>query len=197
MKLLGTIKKLQIQRDQLKVGQAPNRVYTTTPLLTVTCIKPTLRGVFGYTDMDNVLVDVHHLDHPHSRNRGNENGLSINFTGHYDRIRQRFGPHMTDGVAGENILVDNAEHITLEELGQRFAIESAVTGQVIYLENTRPAVPCVEFATFTAQGPLSGESMKDALQFLDDGMRGFYTSLAQNQKDPIIQTGDRVFALMA
>jgi len=199
MKYLGIIKHLQIQRDHLKVGQSPNRIYRPDPLMSVMGLKLTDRGVFGLSDNPEVIVDVHHIDHPHSRNRGNENGVSINFTAHYTKMRQYFGTDLKEGEAGENILIENDTHLTMYDLGQRIAIQSQQTGEHVYLNHTIPAPPCAEFSIFAAQQPLSGEAMKSALQFLDDGMRGFYTSLQMHNNTStsrfIIQVGDPVFAL--
>lgn len=195
MELLGTIKQVQIQRENLKLGETPNRVYHTDPLLVVDSLKLTSRGVLGVMMDGAEIIDVHHIDHPGSRNRGNENGLSMNFTAHYGRMRGQYGEHLAEGVAGENILVNFERIITMEELGTKLAIENADTKQLIYLERVRVAEPCVEFSHFVLQERAGGEKVKETLQFIGDGIRGFYMALADGQNNPTIQAGDRVYTL--
>jgi hypothetical protein len=99
MQLIGVIKQVQIQRDNLKLGQPPDRTYHTAPLLVVDALRLTDRGVLGQTDDGGSIIDVHHMDHPGSRNRDNANGISFNITGHYAHMRTHFGNHMLDGAA--------------------------------------------------------------------------------------------------
>ena len=44
-----------------------------------------------------------------------------------------------------------------------------------------------------AANPLSKQQIKEALQFLDNGRRGFYATLAAQQQEAVVQVGDRVF----
>lgn len=194
LKRLGKIIHLQIQRDPLKRGTAPNRVYTTGPLLSIESIRLGQTGIIGLTADGGEIIDVHNSQHPRTRNRGNENGLSVNFTGHYQRIRQKFGEHLHDGCAGENILVENAERITLET-PTRLAIENSATGDLIYLDNTIVAPPCVEFSTFVWRGELPTEEVKPTLQFLDNGMRGYYATLGEHPYNPTIHVGDTIYLI--
>lgn len=193
MELLGAIKRVQIQRDNLKLGTIPNRVYHTDPLLVVDALKITPRGTFGMMADGAKIIDVHHIDHPESRNRGNDNGVSINFTGHYAKMRGKYGDHMLDGVAGENILVDVERIVTLDDLGAEVIIENSLTGDKCTLGNVMIAVPCVEFTYYVLQERAKGKIIKDTLQFVSDGIRGFYMTLTDGQTNPTIQVGDRVY----
>lgn len=195
MRLLGTITRLQIQRDNLKTGTAPDRVFTTTPLLVVDALKLTPRGVFGQMMDGAEIIDVHHMDHPHSRNRGNENGISFNFTAHYDQIIKRFGKHISIGDAGENILIETTRSIEESDLGVRLAIKDPHSDRIIHLDGMRPAEPCVEFSYYVLNERAKGNIIKETLQFLDNGTRGFYATYTEKQKDPIIHVGDKVFAI--
>jgi phosphodiesterase/alkaline phosphatase D-like protein len=57
------------------------------------------------------------------------------------------------------------------------------------------AAPCREFSIFAAnQGAeLAAEDLKKALQFLNDGQRGFYAALASNADDAVLHVGDKVY----
>src|SRR5262249_46110823 len=113
-----------------------------------------------------------------------------NFTGHYDAMRTHFGAHLTDGIAGENILVDLQGVLKLQDIGQRIAFQNPATGELVYLDALSPAPPCEPFSRFALRQspPVDAALMKETLQFLDDGMRGFYASALQGS----VQAGDRV-----
>ncbi|MDQ7035993.1 MAG: hypothetical protein Q9P01_14505 [Anaerolineae bacterium] len=105
MQKIGTIQFVQIQRESLKEGVEPNRRYNPEPLLTVEKIRLMPDGIIGITGSGEKIIDVHHVKHQGSRNRG-DNNISIGFLQNYDAMRKRFGDHLTDGIAGENIIVD-------------------------------------------------------------------------------------------
>jgi hypothetical protein len=196
MRQIGTVKHVQIQRSSLKLGERPLRVYTPAPLMKVECIALTNPGVFGSVNGDWV-VDVHHALHPHSRNTNGFNGVSFNFTPHYAEIRDRFGDFLVDGCAGENILIESDSGYTLGELGTQLAFQSPNSNSLVYLDRLRVAAPCVEFSHYVnkadlASNPLSAETVKTTLQFLDDGRRGFYAGIPQAG---MVSVGDLVFAV--
>lgn len=189
MQRIGIVRHVQIQRSPLKTGSP--RIYSTTPIKRVDGLRLTPRGVMGLMDDGAEIMDVHHVDHRQSRNRGNANGISINFTGHYAQMRARFGPHLVDGCAGENILIECERIWTLAELGGRLALEHADNGAITYLVDILDAPPCVEFSRF-ASNAQSPETIKAALQFLDHGMRGFYVT-ANNSTGLIVRPGDKLY----
>jgi hypothetical protein len=113
---LGRIVRLQVQVAPLKRGTPPDRYYDTERIRRVDALTVTGHGVIGHApDAPNGIVDVHHRDHPRSRHRG-DNGISVLTTGHYERMRAEFGPHLVDGVAAENVLLDRAGWLDLEDL---------------------------------------------------------------------------------
>lgn len=193
---IGRITQVQIQRSSLKIGQKPYRYYDPSPLLIVNSLLLSTRGVMGVTAEGEEIIDVHHADHSSSRNR-EINAVSIGFTSHYQSIRAHFGPHLPDGCAGENILVETEDEQELAHLEHGIAIQSADTGLIVRLTDIMVAAPCVEFSQFAACDimPLAGERLKEALQFLDNGKRGFYMVLALEQEPGAIQAGDMVFSL--
>lgn len=192
---IGRIKLVQIQRSSLKAGERPNRYYDPAPLLPVDGLLLSPGGVVGQSAGGEQLVDVHNAEHPSSKNVRGINGISIGFTSHYREMRERYGSHLADGIAGENILVQSDRSFALADLGQRLVIQTA-TGALVHLADLQVAAPCNEFSQFAAsQGErLPPEVIKATLQFLNDGRRGFYATLASAPSDAIVRAGDLVFA---
>ncbi|MEO8972662.1 MAG: hypothetical protein ABI406_13815, partial [Ktedonobacteraceae bacterium] len=130
---LGRIKQVQVQRSSLKLESPSYSYYDPTPLLVVESLELTPDGIFGYITNGKRVMDVHHVNHPMSRNHDGKNGVSLGFTHHYETLRTEFGEHMVDGCAGENILIETDAIITLSDLGSRLAIQSEETGELVYL----------------------------------------------------------------
>ena len=57
---------------------------------------------------DGPVLDVHHADHPDSRNVRLRNGLSLLPRASADALRARYGEHLVDGAAGESLLLETA-----------------------------------------------------------------------------------------
>ena len=66
-------------------------------------------------------------------------------------LSKEFGEHMVDGIAGENIIIESSEEISLADLGGRIGIENQGTGELAILETVEFATPCGEFAQFCLQ----------------------------------------------
>lgn len=178
MHLLGTIVRLQVQRASLKVGQPPRKRYDPTPIVEAPALTLDPGGVRGWSPAGDPIADVHHAGHPRSKNRGGENGVSVGFTAHYDAMRDRFGDHLTDGIAGENILIATDQMLGADDLRHGLAIATA-DGTVIRLDDVIVAAPCVEFTRYALRFPAAARpdgSVTAALQFLNDGMRGYYAT---------------------
>ena len=113
-----------------------------------------------------------------SKNRGGENGISLGFTTHYLAMRQRFGQHLCDGIAGENILIEVDRQFPLEDLAGGVVVEGA-SGRRLELRPVIVAAPCVEFARYALRFPDDNRpdaTVTEALRFLDAGLRGFYAT---------------------
>lgn len=178
MVLRGTIVGLQVQASSLKTGEPPNRRYDSTPLAPVPSLIVTEEGVCGRTSSGEEIVDVHHENHPASKNRGGINGISVCFTSHYHAMRQHFGQHLVHGSAGENILVDVDDMVGADDLLGGLVIRST-NGTEIQLGDIVVAAPCVEFARFALRlpdhaKPKPDRRLTEAVQFLHHGMRGYY-----------------------
>ena len=87
-------------------------------------------------------------------------------------MRARFGPHLADGIAGENILIESRTVVLPADLDTELAIRPAAGGELIWLRGVRVMPPCVEFSTYAGRSA-APEAVKAALQFLDNGLRGF------------------------
>ncbi|MGI9146533.1 MAG: hypothetical protein ACR2IK_08330 [Chloroflexota bacterium] len=198
MPVIGQIVRLQVQRSALKLpsspGAANGRYYDPAALVQVARLQLTPDGVLGLIDQGDAIVDVHHLRHPASKNVRGTNGMSVGFTAHYELMRDRFGSHLADGIAGENVLVGTDDNIDHERLLGGLDIFLRDGGQV-HLDHIIVAEPCVEFTCYALQLGQSvpgGEACAEGLRFLRRGMRGFYVSYAG---DPVVlNVGDAVFA---
>jgi hypothetical protein len=191
LQLVGTIVRLQVQRARLKPGEKPWRRYDPTPILAVQELRLTPVGVVGRTGAGEEVVDVHNRDHPDSRYRG-ENGVSVGFTAHYQLMRDRFGAHLADGIAGENVLVETDRPVHEADAARGLLVETAGGGKV-RLDAVMVAEPCVEFSRFALRHPddaPSDEAVAEALRFLRGGMRGFYAT--HRGETIMLQTGSRV-----
>lgn len=194
MRILGTIVRLQVQASSLKVGDSPRR-YDPSPLQVVHALTVAPGGVIGVTGEPDGLIDVHHQDHPRSKNAGGKNGISLGFTSHYHAMREQFGPHLSDGIAGENVLIELADDhrlVALEELagGVLFAGDER---SPLALERVIVAAPCVEFSRFALRFPDDRKpdaTVTEALRFLGNGMRGFYG--AYQGEPAVLRVGDRL-----
>lgn len=185
MEELGEIVRLQVQVAPLKRGERPHRWYDADRIRRVDALTVTPRGVVGHVDGRDV-IDVHHRDHPQSRHRG-DNGLSLCPTGHYELMRRRFGEHLVDGVAAENVLVERLGWLDLADLGDGVV---AVTGERarVTLGAARPAQPCVEFSRF-ATGDAA--AVREPLRYLADGMRGYLLTVEEGAGTRL-REGDRL-----
>jgi hypothetical protein len=193
LELIGTIVRLQVQEASLKLGERPRRWYDPAPLRTVPALGLDQRGVTGWTERGERVADVHHRDHPASKSAGGVNGISIGFTSHYVAMRRRFGTHLADGIAGENILVDTTETIGEEALAGGIVLETTA-GRQVRLGGIMVAEPCVEFSRFALRHPEdapSDTSVTEALTFLRHGTRGFYATL--DGQPVTVRVGDLVY----
>ncbi len=129
MERIGTIVRLQIQTASLKVGETPRR-YDPAALRSLGAATVTSEGVLGRHGDGSIVLDVHHERHRLSKNRGGANGVSLGFTAHYRAMRDRFGDHLADGIAGENILVETDRRFREDDLIGSIVIVGGVEDRV-------------------------------------------------------------------
>ena len=192
MRSIGTVTRLQIQRSSLKTGEKPNRLYDPTPLLPVQRLTVTPDGVLGAGSEGGWIVDVHHRAHPETKNEDGLHGVSVGFTSHYAAMRERFGERIVVGCAGENVIVTADQMFTYEDLAGGVAIVTADGTERVRLKVLQVSHPCRPFTGWALGGRVESEVLKENLQFLDGGTRGFYC-LAEGSGTA--QVGDRVVLL--
>ena len=172
---LGVVRRLQVQTAPLKPGPRGARVYDPSPLVEVQRLLVEPRGVTGLLPEGSV-IDAHHADHPLSRNNRLLNGLSVLPAAHDEQMRAFFGPQVSDGCAGESLLVDTTgEGWSAADLAGDLLLETE-DGPPLRLELVSDAPPCVEFSRWMlgrGTGPVDDE-VKAAMAFLSHGRRGFY-----------------------
>lgn len=172
--LIGTVARLQLQRSRLKPGPRGARAYDPSPLRQVDVLELGPRGARAVVD-GVFQLDVHHADHPDSRNLRLANGVSVLPRAHYEVLRQRFGDHVLDGSAGETLLLDTAGALVEADLAGTLLLET-VEGSPLRLSAATAAPPCVEFSRWCLQrgvGPVDDE-VQAAMVALGGGWRGFY-----------------------
>ena len=183
MRTIGSVVRLQVQRSTLKTGEKPNRTYDPTPLLAVPQLAVSAEGVLGAAD-GGWVVDVHHHRHPHTKNEDLVHGVSLGFTSHYAAMRDRFGERIVLGCAGENIIVAAERQFSYAELAGGVAVGD------VKLRVLQVAHPCRPFTGWALGGRVESDALKSHLQFLDDGMRGFYCHADEggtvNVGDPLV-----------
>ena len=196
MRELGRIVRLQVQQDSIKTGVKPFQTYTPIPnLKSVQSLNLNADGVEGVDEHGDTLPDIHNATHPNSKFR-DDNAVSIGFTGHYEKIRDRFGDHMTTGIAGENITVEFEGQVSLDMIENGIVI--CGKNDDIKIAPWVILNPCNPFTKFCLQIP--GETKPDrtvteALQFLMHGMRGFSAVYDDDMPRAEIRLGDVVYAV--
>ncbi len=193
---IGRIVRLQIQRKSLKQtlepkpgsARSPERYYDPVPILAGEQLW-IAESVAAMPRGDEVVMDVHCAAHPNSRNRGSGNMFSIGFTSHYDKMREEFGEHLSDGIAGENLLVETMESFEVEDLSDGLVVRG-LDGAEVEFGEVAVAAPCVEFSRFCLANPYADPGpTSEALRFLDGGTRGFYAWIATGLP-AMLRTGD-------
>lgn len=184
------IVRLQVQREPLKQGNAPLRWYEPSAVLAVSSIEVGPSGVHGIADDGERIIDVHHRGHPRTRDAKGNAGVTIMGTGDYRALRARYGDHVTNGIAGETILVDAPDGLAGGGLPPTLTVQTG-TGNLV-LHQVRVAGPCVEFSRFCLRRPHTDkvdQQLREAMVHLDGGARG-YRSVAGGEA--VIRLGDTV-----
>lgn len=182
---------LQVQRASLKTGVKPDRTYDPAPLLPVPRAAVTPAGVLGL-DRDRWVVDVHHRAHPETKNEDGLHGVSVGFTAHYRKMSGRFGPRLAPGAAGENLIAESAGMVTLADIASGLVITAPDGAVRVRLSVLKAAEPCRPFTGWALGGAVESAVMKEQLQFLFDGMRGFYL---QAETSGVVDVGDLLQAV--
>jgi len=194
---LGKVKLVQVQPRGLIIETPTGDFYDVSQRVEVDKLIITSLGIEATTADGEHVLDIHHMNHP-DKKYDDDDLVSIGFTSHYAAMRERFGAHMVDGAAGENIIIEHDQEVWMEDLGRQVAIENTEKGEKNYLDVLKFAAPCEEFSHFVADSQherLPADELKATLQFLNDGRRGFLLVLSDGQETATVQAGDRVFAV--
>ncbi|MCF7688379.1 MAG: hypothetical protein K9N01_08750 [Cephaloticoccus sp.] len=193
LRRLGTISLLQVQSASLMRETPVVRLFDPAPLRCCEALEISSAGAIGLNAEGQRIVDVHNANHPETRYRG-MNTLSFGFDTHLQMMSDRFGRHLTPGCAGENLIIATEHVIELTDVAAGILIRSVTD---VVLTDVMVAEPCAPFARFALQRPdLTPTKVKEALQYLGHGIRGFYCRAVVDQ--PVrIQIGDSVFARIA
>jgi hypothetical protein len=162
----------------VKIGTAPLRWYEPAGIVPVSTLLAEPRGVRGVTADGEVVLDVHHRDHPQSRDRKGKAGILFMGTGDYVALRERYGDHVVDGIAAETVLLDAPDGLAGGGLPPTVTVLTA--GGPLELHGVRTAAPCVEFSRFCLRRDVSAvvdDAVKKTMLDLDGGARG-YRSIA-------------------
>ena len=196
---LGRVKLVQVQPSGLIIETPTGDFYDVTRRVEVEKLMITPQGIEAALETGEHVLDIHHIQHP-DKAYDNDDLVSIGFTSHYRAMRERYGEHMVDGAAGENIIIECDREIWSEDLGKQIVFENSGTGQRTILDFVKFAAPCEEFSHFVAKSQhqrLPANELKATLQFLNNGRRGFLLILSPGQEDAVVQVGDKVFVINA
>ena len=199
MLALGRVKLVQIQPTGLIIETPSGYFYDPSRRVEVDELMISSSGIEATTPDGQHVLDIHHIDHP-DKAYDNDDLVSIGFTSHYEAMRARFGEHMIDGIAGENIIIEYDQEVWTDDLGQQIAIENEKTGFRMLLDLVCFAAPCDEFSHFATQSQderLPAAELKATLQFLNKGRRGFLLVLRDGLEPATVQKGDKVFVVAA
>jgi len=194
---LGQVIMTQVQPSGLIYEVPAGEIYDPSRRVEVPFLSISSQGVEGETAQGERLLDIHHADHPETHNIG-KNAISIGFSSHYNMMRTRFGDHMQTGTAGENIIIEYDQEVWLPDLGHKVEFKNPESGQVVSLEVIKFAAPCNPFSHFAADSQdkrLGADDLKDTLQFLGNGRRGFLLVMGADQETGQVQPGDLVYAI--
>jgi hypothetical protein len=193
----GRVKLVQVQPSGLIIETPNGYFYDASRRLEVDSLFITPLGIEADTPDGEHVLDIHHISHP-DKAYDNDDLVCIGFTAHYEAMRGRFGEHMVDGIAGENIIIEYEEEVWPDDLDQHLAIENQDSGNRTLLDLVSFAAPCREFSHFADQSQhqdLPANKLKATLQFLGNGRRGFLLVLSEGQESAVVRRGDKVFVV--
>ena len=197
IKYLGVVKLVQLQPNGLIIKKDGGYFYDESRRVEVPKLIINSKGIEATTPEGDHVIDIHHLDHP-DKEYDDDDLVCIGFSSHYDKMKERFGDHLVYGTAGENIIIEYPGEIWLEDLEGQIGFENQDTRQMLVLEDVLVAAPCEEFSHFAAQSQeekLPAGELKEILQFLSDGRRGFLMVLKDGQEEGVVRPGDKVFVV--
>ena len=123
---LGRVKLVQVQPSGLIIETPTGYFYDVSRRVEVEKLTITSLGIEATTADGEHVLDIHHINHP-DKAYEDDDLVCIGFTSHYQAMRERFGEHLVDGAAGENIIIEFDQEVWMDDLGGQIAIENAET----------------------------------------------------------------------
>ena len=194
---LGRVKLVQVQPNGIIIETPSGYFYDVSRRVEVESLLITSRGIEAKTPGGEHVLDIHHLDHP-DKMYDEDDLVCIGFTSHYNSIRERYGEHIVDGSAGENIIIDCESEVWPKDLSHQIALKNQESGHIGVLDLVHFALPCEEFSRFVMgsqyEQPPAGE-LKETLRFLGNGRRGYLLVFNNTQESVEVRPGDKVFVV--
>lgn len=197
---LGKVKLVQLQPTGLIIKSDKTDsgyFYDASRRVEVDEIIVNTKGIEAILPDGKQVLDIHHLDHP-DKEYDDDDLICIGFTSHYDAMREKFGDHMVDGIAGENIIIEFDKEVWEDNLSKTMIIENHKTGHKMLMDFQCFAAPCSEFSHFATNSQdkkLPVAELKETLKFLNKGRRGFLLVLCKGQEPAIVSAGDLVYVV--
>jgi hypothetical protein len=116
----------------------------------------------------------------------------VGFTAHYSDMRRRFGERLTLGCAGENLIAETAGRLSFDDVCNGLAVMAPDGSERVRLRVLEVAHPCRPFTGWALGDTVESSVLKENLQFLEGGMRGFY---CVGEGAGIVEIGDLLCAL--
>jgi MOSC domain-containing protein len=107
-------------------------------------------------------------------------------------MRERFGARLTVGCAGENLIAETAGRLQFDDVAGGLAIVAPDGRERVRLRVLEVAHPCRPFTGWALGGAVESNVLKEHLQFLEGGMRGFYCNA---EGTGVVEVGDSLVAL--
>lgn len=175
---LGTIEKLQVQTSSmiLQDHEGPRR-YDPAPLVEVERLHVTPAGIAASISADELTLDSHHRVARRARAWKRERIVSFGFSSHYDGLTARF-PHLDYGGSGENILIRTEAVVPFRQVAG--GVHLCGPHGVVDLCCVRPLAPCPPFARYLSGPGRSKRHVREVLDSLKGGVRGFSAMLCDD-----------------
>jgi hypothetical protein len=183
----NVIGEIQLLQMQLYVMTGAGD-YDLDALIEAERLRLTPDGFYGLSD-HAWIMDRHHRHHPDSKYWHASDVLSFGFTSHYEHMWEEFRTTPL-GIAGENIIVDAHERLTIEDIAGGVKIET--DHGAIAFSSPEIAEPCVEFTRFLSdRKDADATELKPWREKLRNGVRGYVVGVDSDSPFDVAK-GDRV-----
>jgi hypothetical protein len=150
-------------------------------------------GVTGVQENGEEIQDIRHSEHPETIATNESKPLHMTFTNRYAEIREQFGEHVTDGMAGEHIIVQVNYPFDKHGMGNSLVLHNQQNGKMVRLVETQKLEATLELANFIKKDTIPEAMSEAAVEFLAE-KRGYS---AQPQIDEAVEVniGDVLYVV--